>query len=50
MSRKNPGAGELLILAPWWVSAVLCAVSYVGLKWIIPHFAASAANPFFKAF
>lgn len=50
MSRKNPSAAELLILAPWWVSAFLAVAAFVGFRWIIPHFAASASNPFFKAF
>ena len=50
MSRKNPSAADLLVLAPWWVSAILGAVLYVALKWIVPHFAATASNPFYKAF
>ena len=30
MNRKNPGVGERLVLAPWWVSAALGALAYVS--------------------
>ncbi len=50
MSRKNPSAADILILAPWWVSAFLAIAAFVGFRWVIPHFVATASNPFFKAF
>ena len=29
----------LLLIAPWWVSAGLAVLAYVGLRWILPAFA-----------
>ena len=39
MARRNESLGELLIKAPWWVSAVLGAFLFVGLRWGLPVWA-----------
>jgi restriction system protein len=36
MSRKNPTLGEILVMAPWWVSAALGVLFYIALRWVIP--------------
>jgi restriction system protein len=46
MSRHKESPLEVLIMAPWWVSAALAVVAFVGLRWGIP--AMSASNPIFK--
>ena len=39
MSQRNEKVGDLLLRAPWWVSAGLGVLAYVGLRWIMPAFA-----------
>ncbi|MGO8931180.1 MAG: restriction endonuclease [Limisphaerales bacterium] len=39
MSQRNEKFGDLLLMAPWWVSAGLGVLAYVGLRWILPAFA-----------
>jgi restriction system protein len=39
MSRRNEKISDLLLMAPWWVSAGLGVLAYVGLRWILPAFA-----------
>ena len=34
--RKGENLLELMIAAPWWISALLATVSYVVLRWIAP--------------
>jgi restriction system protein len=34
--RRREGLVEVLVTLPWWVSAVLAALSYIGLRWIVP--------------
>ena len=36
MARRNERLSHILILAPWWVSLVLAALSYVALKYVVP--------------
>ncbi|HTJ79718.1 MAG TPA: restriction endonuclease [Rariglobus sp.] len=36
MSRRNPKLGELLIMAPWWVSAALAVASFISLRVVLP--------------
>jgi restriction system protein len=37
MARRNKGSPiEALMAAPWWISAILGVLSYVGLKFIVP--------------
>jgi restriction system protein len=36
MGRKNESPAELLIKAPWWISAALALVAFVGMRWIYP--------------
>lgn len=36
MSRRNPSPGEVLIQAPWQVSAALAVAVFVGLRWVLP--------------
>jgi restriction system protein len=36
MARRKDTIGDLLISAPWWISAVLGVVTYVALRWIVP--------------
>jgi restriction system protein len=36
MSRKSPKLGELLIMAPWWVSATLAVLAFIGVRWVAP--------------
>ena len=49
MSRKFYSVVDSLIRGPWCVSAMVATVVYVTLKFIVPHFAASASNPIHKA-
>ena len=49
MSRKFPAVVDSLIRGPWCVSAIVGIVVYVTLKFIVPHFAATASNPIHKA-
>ena len=39
MGRQNESVGELLLKAPWWVSAVLAGLSFIGLRWVLPEVA-----------
>ena len=39
MRRREEKLGDLLLLAPWWVSAALGVLAYIGLRWILPAFA-----------
>lgn len=39
MGRRKEKLGDLLLIAPWWVSAGLAVLAYVGLRWILPAFA-----------
>ena len=39
MGRRKEKFGDLLLMAPWWVSAGLGVLAYVGLRWILPAFA-----------
>jgi restriction system protein len=39
MGRRKEKFGDLLLIAPWWVSAGLAVLAYVGLRWILPAFA-----------
>ena len=48
MSRRNPKLGELLIMAPWWVSAALAVASFVFLRGVLP--AIGGNNQFLKIF
>jgi restriction system protein len=36
MPKRAPSNAELLILLPWWVSAILAALAYFGLALILP--------------
>lgn len=44
MARKNDGLIWHLMDAPWWLSVVLSAASYLGLSWVLPSLAASSDN------
>jgi len=46
MSRRNEPPLEILLKAPWWVSAGLAVLSFILLRWIFP--ALYANNPTFK--
>lgn len=37
---RNNGLWDELLTSPWWVSVVLAIVVYVGIKWLLPSFAA----------
>jgi restriction system protein len=39
MSRRKENFGELLLMAPWWLSAGLGVLAYAGLRWILPALA-----------
>lgn len=47
MSRRNPSLGEILVLLPWWVSATLAAIAYVGIRWGL--LLVRSDNPFFQS-
>jgi len=36
MARKNEGWFDLLVVLPWWVSVIVSASTYIGLKYIAP--------------
>lgn len=42
--RKAPSLGEVLLDAPWWVSAALAVAAYIVCRGVLP--AAFASNPF----
>jgi len=39
MRKRKEKFSDLLLMAPWWVSAGLGVLAYVGLRWILPAFA-----------
>ena len=39
MSQRKEEFSDLLLKPPWWVSATLGVLAYVGLRWILPAFA-----------
>lgn len=39
MRRRNEKPLDLLLLAPWWVSAMLAVIAYVGLRFVLPEIA-----------
>ena len=39
MGQRKEKFGDLLLMAPWWVSASLGVLAYIGLRWILPAFA-----------
>jgi len=41
---KRSDPVQLLILAPWWVSATLAPISFILLRWVLPSLA--QGNPF----
>jgi restriction system protein len=41
MAKRNESAIDLLILAPWWVSAILAGVAYLVLGVVLPSLAPS---------
>ncbi|HAV14650.1 MAG TPA: hypothetical protein DCX06_14330 [Opitutae bacterium] len=51
MKRNNDSLGNLLIMAPWWVSVVLGALSFIGLKYVAPSLGSENAitQPFAQA-
>lgn len=36
MSRRKESLLEVLVMAPWWVSAGMAVLAYVGLRWGLP--------------
>src|SRR5690348_17085229 len=38
MSRRDPSLPELLIMMPWWFSAISAVIVYIGLRWVLPAF------------
>jgi len=52
MSRRNESIVEMILddltRAPWWVSLILAAVVFVGLRFVVPAF--TATGPAFKTF
>ncbi len=38
MARKNTSSVELLILAPWWMSATLSCLVFAAMRWVLPAF------------
>lgn len=39
MARRNESLGEMLIKAPWWVSAMIGVLAFIGLRWGLPVWA-----------
>jgi restriction system protein len=48
MARKNTSPAETLILAPWWVSAILSGLVFAAMRWVLPAFGSD--NIVLKAF
>ena len=46
MSRRRSGLADLLVVLPWWVSALLAGGSYGLLAWVAPRL--EIANPFLQ--
>jgi hypothetical protein len=36
MGQRRESFGEVLMKAPWWVSALLAVLSYAALRWVFP--------------
>jgi restriction system protein len=47
MSRRRSSFAEDLVLCPWWVSAVLAAISWIVLRGFVPNI--QFANPLLRA-
>jgi restriction system protein len=41
VARRNSGLLDDLIELPWWVSLVVAAIVFVGLRWVLPAYAGS---------
>lgn len=50
MPRKQDSIGDLLVMAPWWVSATLAPLAYAGLRWGVPLLVADTESVIFKSF
>ncbi len=48
MSRRNPSPGEILVQLPWWVSATLGGITFIGFRWVLPSI--HTDNAIFKVF
>lgn len=46
MGRRNKGFLELLTELPWWIGVTFSAISYIGLKLVLPAIQIDA--PFLK--
>ncbi len=44
MRRQNESLGEVLFKAPWWVSASLGVLAFIGLRWGLPLWAGDDRN------
>ena len=45
MARRNESSLiEDLMKAPWWISAILAVISYIGLKFLVPSMLQSRAD------
>lgn len=38
MRRKNESLAEILIKAPWWVSIIVAALVFAGMRWAFPAY------------
>ena len=36
MNQRKQSIADLLVKAPWWLSALLAVLAYVGLRWALP--------------
>jgi restriction system protein len=48
MARRNESLLNLLAVCPWWVSVVISACAFVGLRYVLPSI--EFQNPFLKSF
>jgi len=48
MRRKPVSLGQILLIAPWWVSASLGVLAFIVLRWVLPAWAGD--NIFLKSF
>jgi len=50
MARRDESILNLLVECPWWVSVVVSAIAFIGLRFILPSidFGGLAANSFVK--
>ena len=47
MARRNESSLiEDLMNAPWWISAILAVISYLGLKFLVPSILQNSAGLF----